>query len=93
MSRTGLRLSRPVYEGLPWAYVTCGLGALAASYWLNSRAASLVTGLGGIAGVLGGVVVMLRRRDFRDFRTRYGNPPLGDGSPPPPTSPDLPPGL
>ena len=42
------RLSRPLYEGLPWMYVL------------------------GLLGVLGGIVVLLRRRDYRAMRSEYG---------------------
>lgn len=65
------RLSRPLYEALPWFYVGCGLIALLASYFQQSKAISLVIGLLGLACVLGGVVVLLRRRDFRELSAHY----------------------
>jgi hypothetical protein len=68
------RLSRPVYEGLPWAYLTVGLAALAASYLHGEGAMSLLVGVAGFLGLLGGIVVLLRRRDSRAMRARYGNP-------------------
>lgn len=68
MNPHGLHLSRPVYEALPWVYVLCGLAALIASYFHESRALSLLVGLPGLLCVLGGVVVMLRRRGFRQMR-------------------------
>ena len=42
-----------------------GLAALAASYFHGSKTWSLVLGLPGLIAVLGGIVVALRRRDFR----------------------------
>ena len=45
------QFSRPVYEGLPWFYIICGLAVL-----------------------LGGVVVLLRRRDYRELRSQYADP-------------------
>ncbi len=74
MQRRAPRLSRPVYESLPWAYVACGVVALLISYFLESRILSLLTGLVGLAGLLGGIVVLLRRRDYREMRSRYADP-------------------
>jgi Flp pilus assembly protein TadB len=68
------RLSRPVYEGLPWLYVACGTAALAGSYVLPSGFLSLFVGLGGIIAVLGGFVILLRRRDYRQLRSEYADP-------------------
>jgi uncharacterized protein (DUF58 family) len=68
-------LSRPVYEGLPWFYMAFGLAALAASYLLAARGAlSLAIGLLGLVTLVYGIVVFLRRRDFRAMRSEYGNP-------------------
>jgi hypothetical protein len=67
------RLSRPLYEGLPWIYVACGVAALIGSYLSSYRVLSLVIGLAGFLGILGGVVILLRRRDYRELRSQYGN--------------------
>ncbi len=68
------RLSRPLYEGLPWVYMACGVAALAGSYLLSSRLVSLFLGLLGLAGLLGGIVIALRRRDYRQLRANYADP-------------------
>ncbi len=66
-----------MYEGLPWLYIGGGLAALGVSYAIgDSHAVGLLVGLGGLAALLGGVVVLLRRRDFRDMRSQYGQPEL-----------------
>ena len=65
-------LSAPLYEGLPWAYLGGGLIALVGSYFSPHRPLSLITGAAGLAGVLAGTVVLLRRRDFRALRSQYG---------------------
>ena len=69
-----------MYEGLPWLYMAAGIVALGVSYLLgDSRAVGLLTGLAGLAAVLGGVVVLLRRRDYRELRSHYGQPDLTHG--------------
>jgi membrane associated rhomboid family serine protease len=68
------RLSRPVYEVLPWLYMLCGIAALVGSYLLPSGAFSLLAGLVGLVGVLGGAVILLRRRDYRELRSQYADP-------------------
>jgi hypothetical protein len=66
------QFSRPVYEGLPWVYIISGLLILGGSYLLAAHGlASLLIGIVGLLLVLGGVVVLLRRRDYRELRSQY----------------------
>jgi membrane associated rhomboid family serine protease len=84
MEPTSKRLSRPVYEGLPWFYMACGAAAVAGSYFLPSGLLSLFIGLAGMIAILGGFVILLRRRDFRQLRSQYIDPgALNVASPPP----------
>jgi hypothetical protein len=81
MQRPSPHFSRPVYEGLPWVYIIFGLSALIASYLLATRGAlSLIVGVLGLACVVGGFVLLLRRRDYRALRSRYANPDWLGGS-------------
>jgi membrane associated rhomboid family serine protease len=67
--------SRPVYEGLPWVYIICGVAALITSYFLAARGLlSLSVGMPGLVSVVGGVVLLLRRRDYRALRSQYADP-------------------
>jgi len=68
------RFSRPVYEGVPWFYIVCGIAALIGSYLMPSGVLSLIVGLAGLMAVLGGVVILLRRRDYRALRSEYADP-------------------
>lgn len=65
------RLPKPLYESLPFCYAGAGLALLAASYALSPGWVSTAALLAGLAGLLGGLVVWLRRRDYRAMRTRY----------------------
>ena len=81
MPRPSPHFSRPVYEGLPWIYIICGLAALIASYLIAARGVlSLLVGLLGLACVVGGFVLLLRRRDYRALRSQYADPDFLSGS-------------
>ena len=69
------QFSRPVYEGLPWFYIICGLALLGGSYLLAAHGVlSLLVGLVGFLLLLFGVVLVLRRRDYRELRSQYVDP-------------------
>jgi len=73
MTRPAQRLSRPLYEGLPWIYLAGGAAALFGSYLSPYPLLSLTVGMLGFLAIVGGFVLLLRRRDFRAMRARYGN--------------------
>jgi hypothetical protein len=74
MKITTLRLSRPIYEGLPWIYLSFGLFALIVSYGQSSWVLSLIVGLPGFIALMAGLVVLLKRRDYRAMRAQYDRP-------------------
>jgi hypothetical protein len=51
-----------------------GAAGLFGSYLIPYRAWSIVIGLLGLLSILAGIVVLLRRRDFREMRSQYRNP-------------------
>lgn len=67
-----MRLSRPFYESLPYVYMGLGAGALAVSfYWPAGGWSDVLLGFG-VLTVVGGLVLALKRRDFRIQKRRYG---------------------
>jgi hypothetical protein len=66
-----VRFSKPIYESLPWAYMGGGLLALGAGYRLRTGFIATLVSLIGLAAVVGGGAIYLRRRDFRASRSDY----------------------
>jgi hypothetical protein len=75
-----LRLSNPIYESLPALYVLAGSLLLYGSYRLHSGALSMLLMIVGAAGVIAGVMIWLRRRDFRAANAEYGAHRDGSGN-------------
>ena len=68
-----MRLSRPVYESLPYAYMGLGVGALAFSFHWRQPPWSEALIVAGLLFVVGGLVLVLKRRDYRIQKRRYGH--------------------
>ncbi|MFZ2508968.1 MAG: hypothetical protein WAW79_10925 [Steroidobacteraceae bacterium] len=67
-----MRLSRLVYETLPYVYMLVGVGACAGSFlWRTEGWADLVAA-SGLLVLVAGLVLALRRRDYRIQARRYG---------------------
>lgn len=67
-----MRLSRPIYESLPYAYMLAGVAAITASFlWRVPVWSDMLTVCGLIAVVMG-LVFVLKRRDYRILKRRYG---------------------
>lgn len=67
-----MRLSRPLYESLPYVYIAAGIVAIAASFqW---RVAGWSDGLAafGLIALVIGLMLVLKRRDYRIQKRRYG---------------------
>jgi membrane protein YdbS with pleckstrin-like domain len=71
-------LARPIYEVLPYAYVLMGAGALGASWFVRRPPWTIVLVVVGVAAVVGGLVIVLRRRDYRSTQAQYTVKSLDD---------------
>jgi len=63
-------ISKPFYETLPYFYLAAGVGCLVASLYLNHWHWPVICLIGGIFSLIVGLVILLRRRDFRVGKTR-----------------------
>ena len=71
-------LPRRLYELLPYAYLAAGLLACTVSYLSTGSVWSdLAFGCGAVA-IIGGFVLILRRRSYRDDEARYDRHSLDD---------------
>ena len=67
-----MRVSRPLYESLPYAYIAVGVAALVASFAWRVADWSGILAFFGVAAIVGGLVLALRRRDYRIQKRHYG---------------------
>jgi hypothetical protein len=73
-----LFLPRRVYELLPYAYVVVGLAACSASYLVSGALVSNLAFWTGTLAIIGGLMLILRRRSYRDDAARYDPHSLDD---------------
>ena len=67
-----MRVARPLYESLPYLYIVVGIAALGASFAWRGAAWSGILAFFGLVAVVGGLVLALRRRDYRIQKRHYG---------------------
>jgi hypothetical protein len=58
-------VSKPIYESLPYFYLGTGVVSLMASMYLNHWYWPTICFVVGMSTLVGGLVVFLKRRDFR----------------------------
>jgi len=67
-----MRLARTIYESLPYVYIAIGVAATVTSFlWRAPTWSNVLAGFGLVA-VVSGLVLVLRRRDYRIQQRRYG---------------------
>jgi len=67
-------VSKPIYESLPFFYLIVGVITLMASMYLNHWYWPTICFVVGISTLVGGLVVFLKRRDFRHQDQRGSKP-------------------
>jgi hypothetical protein len=68
---------RPVYEALPYTYAIVGGALLLAAFFFESGPRGLLLTLGAL-GVTGGLVIWMRRRDYRASHAEYNRRSIDD---------------
>jgi predicted MFS family arabinose efflux permease len=63
-------LSKTLYESLPYYYMVVGLAALGGGLYVGRWYWAEILMTAGIASLTGGLVVWLKRRDYRRSRSR-----------------------
>jgi len=67
-----MRISRGLYESLPYVYIAIGVAAVGTSFlWRVPPWSDVMAGFGLVA-IVSGLVLVLRRRDYRIQKRRYG---------------------
>ena len=71
-------LARPVYESLPYVYAAAGIGAIVASWMVRVPAVALLLLLIGALVLLLGMVLGLRRWNYRRHQAEYNSRSLDE---------------
>jgi hypothetical protein len=71
-------LPRPLYEFLPYVYMLVGIGLLAAAWLIDAQTLPSIFMVVGALSLMGGLVLWLRRRDYRTRQAEYSNRTLDD---------------
>jgi Flp pilus assembly protein TadB len=66
-------LARPIYEFLPYLYMLVGLGLLAAAWFIELSTLPSVFLVVGVLSIMAGLVLWLRRRDYRTRQSEYNS--------------------
>jgi formate hydrogenlyase subunit 3/multisubunit Na+/H+ antiporter MnhD subunit len=67
-----MRIARTIYEALPWAYIILGAAAIAASYLWRQPLWTEALAVCGLVAIVLGLMLALRRRDYRIQQRHYG---------------------
>ena len=71
-------IARPIYELLPYVYMLVGAVLLGVAWFLNVETLPGVLLIVGSLSMLAGIVLWLRRKDYRTRQAEYTNRSLED---------------
>ena len=71
-------LARPIYEFLPYLYMLVGVALLGAAWFIEMSTLPSVFMLVGVLSIMAGLVLWLRRRDYRTRQSEYNSRSLED---------------
>ncbi|HKE94544.1 MAG TPA: hypothetical protein VKB34_09585 [Povalibacter sp.] len=71
-------IARPLYELIPYIYMIVGLLLLGAAWLLNAEFLPGIFLLVGSLSLLAGIVLWLRRKDYRTTQAEYNSKSLDD---------------
>lgn len=71
-------LARPIYEFLPYLYMLVGIGLLTAAWFVDMETLPSILMVVGALSLMGGLVLWLRRRDYRTRQAEYNSRSLED---------------
>jgi hypothetical protein len=71
-------IARPVYELIPYLYMVVGLVLLGAAWALNADILPGIFLLLGCLSLLAGIVLWLRRKDYRTTQAEYNSKSLDE---------------
>jgi hypothetical protein len=66
-------LARPIYEFLPYLYMLVGVALLGAAWFIEMSTLPSVFMVVGVLSLMAGLVLWLRRRDYRTRQSEYNS--------------------
>jgi hypothetical protein len=71
-------IARPIYELLPYVYILVGAVLLGVAWFLNIETLPEILLVVGALSMIAGIVLWLRRKDYRTRQAEYTNRSLDD---------------
>ncbi len=71
-------IARPIYELLPYVYMLVGIALLGIAWFVEIETLPGVMLVAGSLSLLAGIVLWLRRKDYRTRQAEYTNRSLDD---------------